>query len=201
MRLLSAIYRAIVDATETMTNAGKLIIVAGVALVGGSPFVMDYIAKWESSGNTVLTVYADKLAGGIPTVCDGITKHVTSTPIVVGDKWTVEKCLEETQRAVINVQTKIAKCFKLPPNQMVFDIATSHAWNFGAGATCGSLAMKAWNQGQWELGCKRLALNDSGTPAWSYTCKTVKGVRECHFVKGLQNRRQDEWKHCAGSLK
>lgn len=183
-----------------MNNFGRIIVVAGTALVGGSPFIMDFLAKWESSGNTVLTVYADKLAGGLPTVCDGLTKHVTNTPIIVGQTWTLEKCHLETQRAVIEVQERLARCFIQAPNQIVFDMATSHAWNFGVSATCGSLAMKAWNQGNWEVGCRRLAQNDSGTPAWSYTCKIVNGVRECKFVQGLANRRQDEWKHCAGSL-
>lgn len=184
-----------------MTQLTRFIVVAGVSLLAGSPFLMEHLAKWESSGKTVLTVYPDKLAGGLPTVCDGLTKHVTSTPIIVGERWTIEKCMIETQDAVIRVQEQLAKCFKLPPNQMVWDMATSHAWNNGYGATCGSLAMKAWNAGEWELGCRRLALSDAGRPVWSYTCKLVNGVRECHFVQGLFNRREDEWKLCAGSLK
>lgn len=174
--------------------------VAGVALLAGSPFLMGFLSKWESSGSTVLTVYADKLAGGLPTVCDGLTRHVTTTPIVVGEKWTFEKCESETRAAVVKVQTQLAKCFKFPPNQMVFDMATSHAWNNGVSATCGSLAMKAFNQGDWELGCNRLSRSDSGKHVWSYTCKMVKGEKICTFVQGLANRRAEETKYCAGSL-
>lgn len=176
------------------------ILVAGVLLVGGSQFVLDFLAKWESSGRTVLTVYADRLAGNLPTVCDGLTRHVTATPIIVGEVWTMEKCLAETQAAVIKVQRQLARCFTRPPNQAVFDMATSHAWNFGAGATCGSQAMQAWNRGEWELGCRRLALSDAGRPVWSYTCAVEGDERVCRFVQGLANRRQDEWQHCAGSL-
>lgn len=81
-------------------------------------------------------------------------------------------------------------------------MATSHAWNLGVGATCSSEAMKAWNNGDWELGCRRLALSDAGKPVWSYTCKTVAaGKRECTFVQGLANRREREWSHCAAGAK
>lgn len=176
------------------------ILVAGVLLVGGSQFVLDFLAKWESSGRTVLTVYADRLAGNLPTVCDGLTRHVTATPIIVGEVWTLEKCQSETQAAVIKVQRQLARCFTRPPNQTVFDMATSHAWNFGAGATCGSQAMQAWNRGEWGLGCRRLALSDAGRPVWSYVCTVENDERVCRFVRGLANRRHDEWQHCAGSL-
>lgn len=176
------------------------ILVAGVLLAGGSQFLLDFLAKWESSGRTVLTVYPDRLASNLPTVCDGLTRHVTATPIIVGETWTLERCQAETQAAVIKVQRKLGRCFTRPPNQTVFDMATSHAWNFGAGATCGSQAMQAWNRGEWELGCRRLALSDAGRPVWSYTCAVEGDERVCRFVKGLANRRQDEWRHCAGSL-
>lgn len=173
-----------------------LIVVAGVALQAASPWTMNFLEKWESSGSRVLIAYADKLAGGLPTVCNGLTRHVTTTPIVVGAYWPKEKCVAEEQKAVKAVQVNLARCFKLPPTQRVFDVATSHAWNNGAAATCGSAAMSAWNSGQWELGCRRLARSDSGKPVWSYVCKTAKGQRTCVFVQGLANRREDEASEC-----
>lgn len=185
---------------KTVPIAVPLVFVAGAAMVGASPFLLSFLSKWESSGNTRLVVYADRLAGGLPTVCDGLTRHVTRTPIVVGEVWTKAECEQETQQAVLNVQRELAPCFKRPPNQMVWDMATSHAWNFGAPATCGSLAMSAWNAGAWEVGCRRIAQSDSGTPQWSYICTGVGETRHCEFLQGLANRRQDEWKHCAESL-
>lgn len=177
------------------------LVVAGAVLAGASPFLMQFLSQWESSGNTVLTVYADKLAGGLPTVCDGLTKHVTSTPIVVGDVWTEEMCLNETQQAVFKTQKQLAKCFTKPPNQMVFDMATSHAWNFGYPSTCGSDAMKAWNTGAWEEGCRKLAFSLTGKRVWSYTCSAgPNGSRNCVFIQGLANRRDAEYVNCAASL-
>jgi GH24 family phage-related lysozyme (muramidase) len=79
-------------------------------------------------------------------------------------------------------------------------MATSHAWNLGPAATCGSGAMAAWNRGQWALGCQRLARGDDGSFVWSYTCKAVSGQRQCTFVQGLANRRADEAQTCNGAL-
>ena len=176
----------------------------GPKLLLGTATVAAFLALWEggkdSSGDSV--VYADALAGGIPTVCNGLTKHVTSTPIVVGETWSAEKCAEEEHRALISMQLKLETCFNQRPPQSVFDMATSHSWNFGWTATCGSLAMKAWNSGDWLLGCRRLAFSDSGDPVWSFvrTGKIVNGKPEMKFVRGLANRRQAEYADCVRGL-
>lgn len=57
-------------------------------MVGGlilaSAGLMAFLTEWESGGTRILTVYPDKLAAGLPTVCNGLTRHVTDTPIIVG---------------------------------------------------------------------------------------------------------------------
>ena len=180
--------------------AGSLIL-ASAALVGGSGL----LDKWEpdkSSSKAALVVYPDKLAQGLPTVCNGITKHVSTRPVVVGDVWTEAECKAEETQALEKVQIKLASCFKILPPQSVFDAATSHAWNNGTGATCGSLAMKAWNQSNWNLGCTRIAYSDAGNRVWSYvkTGKIVNGKPEMKFVQGLANRREDEMRLCKEGL-
>lgn len=178
------------------------IVVAGAVLTAGSPFLMAFLSKWESGAKPVLVVYADKLAGGLPTVCKGLTRHVTRTPIIVGERWTEEKCEAEESAAVIRVQLQLAHCFKRPPAQMVWDMATSHAWNNGSPNTCSSGAMRAWNAGDWVRGCQRLARGDDGTMVWSYV-RTGRllpnGKPEMRFVQGLANRRADEAATCAGA--
>lgn len=176
----------------------------GPKLMLGAAALVSFLAVWEggkgAGGDSV--VYADQLAGGIPTVCNGLTKHVTPTPIIVGEKWSAEKCELEERRAIISMQLKLETCFTTRPPQSVFDMASSHAWNFGWTATCGSQAMKAWNQGDWALGCRRIALSDSGNPVWSYvkTGRTVNGKSEMKFVRGLANRRQAEYAECVKGL-
>lgn len=137
-----------------------------------------------------LVVYADKLAGGLPTVCKGLTRHVTTTPIIVGEKWTAEKC-DLHERAVATViQHDLANCFERVPPQRVFDAATRHAWNVGVGKTCGSQSMKEWNAGRWAVGCLYLAYTPAGGPNWSSA-----GGK---FIPGLHARRKREMAACLG---
>ncbi len=176
----------------------------GPKLMLGAAALVAFLAVWEggkgAGGDSV--VYADQLAGGLPTVCNGLTKHVTPTPIIVGEKWSADKCVAEEHKALMSMQRKLETCFTTAPPQSVFNMASSHAWNFGYSATCGSLAMQAWNRGEWELGCRRLAYSDGGDPVWSYvsTGRVIDGKPEKKFVRGLANRRQAEFKECVKGL-
>lgn len=174
-----------------------------VAALGGfvtllSPALVEHLQQWESGKARVLVVYPDKLAGGIPTVCNGLTRHVTRTPIVVGERWTEEKCVVEEANALERVQRDLLPCFKRLPPPSVLDMASSHAWNLGAPSTCGSGAMAAWNRGEWEQGCQRISRGDDGRMVWSFTSRIdpATGKKVFTFVQGLANRRQDETAKC-----
>ena len=162
------------------------------SLVLASAGALGLLHKWEPDKRTPdshLIVYADALAGGLPTVCAGITKHVASTPVILGEKWTEQKCLQQEQQALEKVQNTLAQCFKSLPPQSIFDAATSHAWNFGVNKTCSSGSMLQWNQKNYKLGCQLLAYQyDGKTPNWSYASGK--------FVRGLHNRRVDEMQVC-----
>jgi lysozyme len=166
-------------------------------LILASTSAIYLLHKWEPARgkpDAHLFVYADKLAGGLATVCSGITKHVATIPVVVGDKWTQEMCDQQEEQALAKVQTTLAMCFKTLPPQSVFDAATSHAWNFGVNKTCGSEAMKQWNFGNMRLGCQLIAFEyDGKTPNWSFVGK--------RFEQGLQNRRIDEKNLCLKDVK
>lgn len=180
---------------------GLLVILGGGTLVVASDPLDRHLGRWE--GDNVTTVYADKLARGLPTVCKGITRHITDTPIIVGQLWTAEKCRAEEARALTKVQVQLIVCFKYLPPQSVFDAATSLAWNVGVPLACSSAAMRVWNQQEWALGCQRLYVNSQGKPAWSYvkTGRIVNGKPEYKFVKGLANRRKAEFDLCIKDLK
>ncbi len=171
----------------------------GPGLVLGSAFLLAFVGVWEGGklkdGSAI--VYADKLAGGLPTGCGGLTKHITDTPIVVGERWSKQKCEDEERKAIIKVQTQLEKCFVTMPPQSVFDGATSHAWNVGATATCRSQAMTAWNTANWELGCNRIAFADSGRRVWSFVTASDGSKR---FVQGLANRRDAEREMCLSGI-
>ncbi|KRC36224.1 lysozyme [Acidovorax sp. Root219] len=175
--------------------AGSLLLATGA--------VMAFLGKWEPDQRDPGLVYADQLAGGLPTVCKGLTKHVTTRPLVVGQRWTVQQCAQEEGAAIEALQLRLANCFTRLPPQAVFDMATSHAWNNGVGNTCASQAMVAWNVGDWELGCERLSRSNAGKLVWSYVRTgrmLADGRPEMRFVQGLANRRADETKTCLEGL-
>ena len=168
----------------------------GGSLVLGSAALLGFLGQWEGQGQHV--VYADKLAGGLPTVCKGLTRHVTTTPIIVGQRWSAEKCQREETAALQRVQTALAQCFKVLPPQYVFDAASSHAWNFGHPSTCASLAMQSFNRQDWDTGCRRLSMSDAGRPVWSFTShiNPKTGIKTYTIIQGLANRRHAETSFC-----
>lgn len=184
--------------TEGKKGPGK-----GSALVLASAAFVSMLAVWEPSKTDPGLVYADRLANGLPTVCRGLTKYSTDQPVIVGERWSVEKCEREEQKAIEALQRRLLACFKEEPPQSVFDAASSHAWNFGVGATCGSQSMLAWNARKWELGCMRLARSDDGRAVWSFVRDGVDpktGRPKYKFVQGLRNRRESEVDLCLSGL-
>ena len=67
-----------------------------IALISAG--LLAFLGTWEGTGQN--TVYPDRMAGNLPTVCKGITKHTSPYPIVLGDYWSDAKCSEVEQLVV-----------------------------------------------------------------------------------------------------
>ena len=133
-----------------------------------------FVAHWEGDRRTA---YADKLAYGVPSVCNG---H-TGPDVRVGDVWSKEQCDAVLQKNIEKHSTGLLKCVKVPLNQNQFDALSSWAFNVGVGAACGSTLVKLLNQGLYAQACQQL-------PKWSRA-----GGKE---VRGLLNRRNAEMALC-----
>ncbi|RZJ12085.1 MAG: lysozyme, partial [Rubrivivax sp.] len=105
------------------TKAGVLVgaVVGGLTLA--SPQLLDFLGDWEGRGRTV---YADKLAGGLPTACGGLTNHTSAKQVIVGEVWTEEECAAGMGEVVTAGQLKLADCFARQPPQGVFNAFSSH---------------------------------------------------------------------------
>lgn len=167
--------------------------VAGAVLVLGSASLVAFNKHWEGRPNTV---YPDKLANGLPTVCAGITKHVTDWPIIVGDYWPDHKCDEIESMVMSKTQIKLATCFKLPPTQAMYDAFSDMAHNVGVGGVCASRALGLVNVGRYVDGCHAISHSKTGEPVWSYVTKNGNKV----FVQGLYNRRKANTAMCLTGL-
>lgn len=143
-----------------------------LALVGST--LMAFVALWEGDERTA---YADKLAYGVPTVCNG---H-TGPEVRVGDVWTKAQCDAILIKNIESHGKGLLACTKVPLNQNQYDALTAWAFNIGVGAACNSTLVKHLNQGQYILACNQLL-------RWNRA-----GGRE---VRGLTNRRQAERALC-----
>ena len=169
----------------------KQIVYRGGALTLASVGLVVMLTRWEPAKDAGL-VYADRLADGLPTVCNGITRHVSPYPVIVGERWTPSKCALAEEHAIAQTQMRLLHCFKVQISQGQFDAFSSFAWNVGFSAACKSRAMTLTNSGQAAQGCDALAHRPDGEPAWSYAAG--------RYVFGLYQRRLDERRLCLSGL-
>jgi lysozyme len=176
-------------------KAGQVVVRFGVPLVLASAGYLGFVNKWEADKAQATKVYADRLARGEPTVCDGITNAVSPYPVVVGDIWSEQRCQEVNALVAVKTQIRLLDCFKVPVQQNTFDALSSHAHNVGVGNTCASKAVGLINSGRLAEGCRALAYTPEGDANWSYV--TEGGKKK--FVQGLHNRRKEEAALCVKS--
>lgn len=173
--------------TKAMTAA---VAIAAGSLTLYSDDLNNMLSRWEGEGQNI--VYPDKLAGNLPTVCRGLTKHTVNEPIVIGDYWSPEKC-EEVERIVTEKgQISLAECLPVDIKQGAFDAASDMGHHYGNPRTCASRAVGLMWEGRWEEACDAFAHAPSGRPVWSYVGQ--------QFYRGLYNRALDRKKLCLSSL-
>lgn len=174
-------------------NRRKILTRGGSAVILASAGYLGFLHQWEDGGKTQHTVYADRLAGGLPTGCGGVTKHTSPYPVVVGDIWSQARCDEVAVLVATKTQLRLADCLTGRVTQNAFDALSSHSHNFGVGATCASRAVGLINAGRLAEGCWSLSQREDGTPNWSYIRQPDGSDR---FVQGLLNRRRAETALC-----
>lgn len=174
-------------------RARQIVIKYGAALVLASAGLAGFLHDWEADKKQATRVYADRLARGVPTVCDGITPATSPYPVIVGDVWSQERCDEVNRLVVTKTQLKLLDCVKTRISQNTFDALSSHAHNVGVGNTCASKALGWINAGQLATGCRALAFTPAGEANWS-SVRQPDGAMQ--FIPGLHNRRRAEAELC-----
>ncbi|QFS66512.1 glycoside hydrolase family 24 [Delftia tsuruhatensis] len=147
-----------------------------------SPLAFQTLERWE--GN-VLQVYADHLAGGLPTYCAGRTDPAA----VVGTRLTSDQCQAINKTTLLEYGYAVLGCVNwdyLTTRRLIG--LTVFAINIGKEGACSSQAVRQINAGNLRGGCDLIARTPSGAPNWSH----AKGA----YVEGLQNRRQAERALC-----
>ena len=187
-------------------SLGKTVVRFGIPLVLGGAGYVAYLSSYEDGPTAPngtprfkSVVYADHLAGGIPTACLGLTKSVSPVPVVLGDYWSDEQCWAVGSQVAAQGQAKVLACIKVPATQPILDAFSSHGHNFGEPSTCASRAMGLLNAKQYEQACDALAHAPDGSATWSYVKtgkRNARGEWEYRYVPGLYNRRLKERRTC-----
>ena len=148
-------------------KAGSAIAIAGASLLA-------FVANWEGSS---LSVYQDRLANGLPSVCNG---H-TGPDVRVGDVWTKEQCDAILVKDATEHGQRLLACITVPLNQNQYNAFSSFAFNVGTGNACKSTLVRLLNQGRYTEACDQLL-------RWNRANGKV--------ISGLDRRRKAERELC-----
>lgn len=162
------------------------VVTGGVVLVGslviGRPELVSALQRWEGQETTV---YADKLAYGVPTVCSGFTDW----SLRVGQVYDKAFCDKLDQKTAIEYGIAVAACIGAENlNQHSLDAMTLFAVNVGKKGACGSRAAQLLRAKRHDDGCRAISRGPNGERVWI----TSGGKPR----KGLANRRDFETALC-----
>jgi len=136
--------------------------------------------------------------GDVPTIGFGTTEGVK-----MGDSIDPVTAVNRGYRDVVKFEDSIKKCVKVPLYQHEYDAYVKLTYNIGAANFCSSSIPKKLNAGQYDAACETI-LDFVCGPATLATralpgqkCFSLK--KPMRVIKGLQNRRQEEYQLCRGS--
>ena len=150
------------------------------ACLGGSVIATlvatPFIVKWEGTKNKA---YQDIV--GVWTICSGETRNVHE-----GMYRTDAECEEMTRNAVMEFAEAIDKMVTVPMTPEYHAALTSWAYNVGIGAAQRSTLIRKLNAGDYVGACEELK-------RWNRAGGRV--------IRGLTNRRADEYQMCIEGIK
>lgn len=122
--------------------------------------------------------------GDVPTIGYGSTTYQDGQPVKMGDTITREKAENLLQGKLKVFEKGVQNCVRVPLFQNEFDAYVSLSYNIGITAFCQSTLVKKLNNYDYEGACMEILRWNKfkGTP-----------------LKGLTNRRQQEYVMCVGS--
>lgn len=160
----------------------KKVVAGAGTLVLASATLIASLQRWEGQE---LTVYADKLAYGVPTVCSGYTDW----SLVPGKSYTKADCEKIDAKTANEYGAAVLACIGAKNlDQNMLDAMTLFAINVGKQGACNSRAAQLMRAGRREEGCRAISHGPNGQRVW-----VTSGGK---FRQGLANRRDFERELC-----
>lgn len=143
------------------------------------------------------TAYRDIV--GVWTVCDGIT----GADVVKGKTYTDAECNALSIKHVEKHGAALLSCINVRVTQGYYDAMASWAYNVGAGAACGSTAVRLLNAGQYLPACHAMMafnkVRDTSKPK-QWNPRTQRMEHLLVVSRGLNNRRAKERDQCIQAI-
>jgi len=156
---------------------------AGAGLAAVLAVATPFVAQWEGGrlrdGSAI--GYADRLAHGLPTACEG----ATGPGIVVGRHYTREQCDALLRDGLTVRLNRIRSCLPADLSAKTMGAALSLSYNIGTQAFCRSTVSARFRAGNYRAAC-------DGFLAWNRSAGVVR--------QGLVNRRNAERRLCLEGL-
>lgn len=137
--------------------------------------------------NAVIPTRNDRPTNGF-----GSTFDENGNPIKMGDKVTPVKAV---QRSLIHIQkdeTRIKQCVTAPLSQVEYDTMVNFSYQYGTGALCKSIIVRAANAGDYAASCRGYLLYRM---AGGFDC-SIPGNKVCY---GVWKRSQERYAACMGA--
>lgn len=160
------------------------------------------VAHWEGGRRPdgSATAYADQLARGLPTACEGVTgQDHLGRPIVVGRRYSREECDAMLAHSLRIHGNGIWRCLH-PPRPLPINTGAavvSLGFNIGESNFCRSTVARRINAGDFRQACAAFMM-------WNRSAATAaerrRGLRGAQVRRGLSNRRTAERTLCLSGL-
>lgn len=146
---------------------------------------------------------------GVPTTCWGLTgKDMHGNQIKKGNKYTQQECEESLVKELTAYNQSMKKYVKVPLSPGEEIAYTSFIWNLGETNWRSSTLLEKLNSGDRDGACAQLlrwnksTFSKSGAESQKRrgeVCTALDNGKYSCTVKGLTNRRQDEYRTCMGN--
>jgi lysozyme len=140
--------------------------------------------------------------GDVPTKGFGTTRNADGSAVKLGEKTTPTRALADLLRDAGRAEKAVKRCAPVPMYAWEFSAYVSLTYNIGEGAFCRSSIPTKLKTGQYTAACTTILqfdkFRDCTKPkVWNQKAQAW----ECPLVplRGLTNRRQDEYNTCMGT--
>ena len=126
----------------------------------------------------------------------------TTDGVKLGDSIDPVTAVNRAHRDVVKFENQIKTCVKVPLYQHEYDAYTKLTYNIGGAAFCKSSIPAKLNSYQYDAACETILDFVCGPATMSTRAlpgqKCFSLRKPMRVIKGLQNRRQEEYKLCRG---